>query len=619
MKRRIILILLCLTMLAWAFPVFAQQETQPVTEQTAVPEETKPDNKAFLNLQAQLDEHVDTEDQRIRQQIMRIHSISLQSTGYSSLGGRCGLQVSWELYLLGINKFLQTYDGKDHYDAYKDLEQTTGGYVPKAYDVREYSLEEALNTISRHGTQDVYNIMVGFERTNTQAGQKYGHVCFIHAILDGMVYFVEGFATRFGTAEGEPIVVTIEQFANYFAPWTQYEGTVHFGTGNPLDSYTYHPSDMFARCLSDTAVLSVPELESSNLLRTARMGERLRVTGLYEDMGGTYYYQVLDDSGTGYVNAQTLEPIRFNYEDVRYSDPVLPQAMKEGQKFTTGGKIATDHTKLGAVRVLVTEPDGEVILEYEILKDGNMCDLDAKRVRNSLELEVLPEGAYIYSVYADVLNNYLEDGKVVTDSRNICIATTGFTVGQAQQPKAELPEAQREQNDNGWSYRDGKWYCYENGAPRTGWFCDNGQDYYTDDTGAVTVGWAQINGQWRYFSQTGAMRTGWLRTYEGVRYMLRNGVIGTGWRTVDGMKYCFDESGIMLSGGWTEMEGKLFYFFADGKTATGWVTLDSGTYSFHADGYLLARKEEQDGQTQIIEYDGTWKPSEIDQNQQIEE
>ena len=80
-----------------------------------------------------------------------------------------------------------------------------------------------------------------------------------------------------------------------------------------------------------------------------------------------------------------------------------------------------------------------------------------------------------------------------------------------------------------------------------------------------------------------------------------------------------DESGIMLSGGWTEMEGKLFYFFADGKTATGWVTLDSGTYSFHADGYLLARKEEQDGQTQIIEYDGTWKPSEIDQNQQTEE
>lgn len=619
MKRRILLFALCLSMLMPALRVFARQEIQPAAEQTVAPETTKPDNRALSNLQAQLDEHVDTEDQRIRQQIMRIHSISLRSTGYSSLAGRCGLQVSWELYLLGINKILKTYDGNNHYDAYKDLEQTTGGYVPKAYDVKDYSLEEALNTISRHGTLDVYNIMVGFQRTNTVAGRKYGHVCFIHAILGGMVYFVEGFATRFGTAEGEPIVVTIEEFAEYFAPWTQYEGTIHFGTGNLLDSHTYHPSDMFAQCLSDTAILTVPELESSALLRTAQMGERLRVTGLYEDMGGTYYYQIDDDGTIGYVNAQALKPVRFNYEDVQYTDPVLPQAMKEGQTFQTGGKIATEHTQLGAIRVLVTDPDGEIILEYEILKDGNMCDLDARAVRGSIELEVLPEGGYIYSVYADVLNNYLDDGKVVTDSQRICLATTGFTVGQAQQPQAELVKVKEEPPTDGWYYKGGKWYCYENGAPRVGWFCQEGQDYYTDETGAAAVGWAQINGQWRYFSSTGAMRVGWLRTYEGARYMLRNGVIGTGWRTVDGVKYCFDENGIMLCGGWTELEGKLFYFFADGKTATGWVTLDSGTYSFHADGYLLARKEEQDGQTQVIEYDGTWKPSEADQNQLTEE
>ena len=92
MRRRILLFALCLSMLIPALRVFARQETQPAAEQTVAPETTKPDNRALSNLQAQLDEHVDTEDQRIRQQIMRIHSISLRSTGYSSLAGRCGLQ-----------------------------------------------------------------------------------------------------------------------------------------------------------------------------------------------------------------------------------------------------------------------------------------------------------------------------------------------------------------------------------------------------------------------------------------------------------------------------------------------------------------------------------------------
>lgn len=619
MKRRMLLLLLCLILLMPMFSVSAEQETQPATEQTQTTEpmqaaeETQPDDLALKNLQAQLSEHIKTEDQRIRQQIMRIHSISLQRTGHPTLGGRCGLQVSWELYLLGINKCLLTYDGKDHYDAYKDLEATTGGYVPRAYDVKDYSLEEALNTISKNGTQDVYNIMVGFERTDTEAGQKYGHVCFIHAILDGMVYCVEGFASRFGTAEGEPIVITIEQFADWFEPWTQYEGLVYFGTGNPMDSYTYHPCDLFARCITDTAILTVPELEHSDLLRTARMGERLRVIGLYEDTGGTYYYQVEDDGETGYLNAKALEPVLFNYEDVQYTDPALPSAMEEGQRFQIGGKITTEHTQLGAVRVLVTEPDGETALEFEILKDGNLCDMDVRAVRDTVDLSVLPEGAYVYSVYADVLNHYLQDGQVVTDNRNICLASTGFTVGQSQMPAS--PQTRVTGAEEGWSYQDGKWYYFENGSPRTGWFCYESQDYYLDESGAAVTGWAQINGKMRYFSQTGAMRFGWLRTAQGTCYMLRNGVMATGWRIVDGVKYCFDKNGNMLCGGWTQMEDKLFYFYADGKTATGWVTLDSGTYSFHADGYLLAMRQEEGDQIQIINYDGTWEPAETDETQ----
>jgi hypothetical protein len=56
----------------------------------------------------------------------------------------------------------------------------------KAYPASQYTLLDALNTITRNGTLDVYNILVGFQRTNTQLGSIYGHALLIHGIIDGM-------------------------------------------------------------------------------------------------------------------------------------------------------------------------------------------------------------------------------------------------------------------------------------------------------------------------------------------------------------------------------------------------------------------------------------------------
>lgn len=605
MKRRILLFLLCLSLFVSGFSVSAEQTTEPVTEDTQpdTTEGAQPENEVIQNLQSQMTSEVHTEDQRIRQQIMRIHCTTLQNIEYESLQGRCGLQVAWELYLLGIDKYLVTNNGKDHFDYYKDAGYTSGGYPIRAYSVQDYTLEEALNTITRNGTQSVYNILVGFEKTNTEAGQQFGHAIFIHAILNGMVYCTEGYTTRFGTAEGEPVVITISQFAQWFSSWTEYEGLIYFGKGDTLDSYIHYPCDLFAKSESIQDITAEPGMEQ--VLRTVRPGERLHVTGMFEDLAGNFYYRVSDDGQVGYVQADAFQPVVYNYTDVECTDLVLPETLKEGERFRPGGKIAAHNTRLGTVRIVISDSDGETVTEVEVAKDVTKCDLGSAQVRKLVDTGSLSAGTYVYSVYANVLQEYLQEGQAVTDGQEVCLAAAAFTVGLTEMARnAVLPQMEQTPAD-GWNYIDGQWFFYENGTPQTGWFCSEGHDYYMDENGAAVTGWVEINGKPRYFGQTGALRSGWLYTEDGVYYLLRNGVIARGWRTVDGAKYCFDEEGKLYCGGWTELDGRLYYFQTDGKTATGWTELGGVNYSFHADGYLMAKRTADD---EFVTYDGTWKP-----------
>lgn len=606
MKRRILLLLLCLSLFVSGFSVSAEQTTEPVTETQPETETSPQENPVIQNLRSQLTNQIHTEDQRLRQQIMRIHCMTLEQTKLDSLGGRCGTQVAWELYLLGIDKYLVTNNGKDHFDYYKDAGCTSGGYPIRAYSVQDYSLEEALNTICRNGTRNVYNILVGFEKTNTEAGQQFGHAIFIHAILNGKIYCTEGYTTRFGTAEGEPIVVSIAQFVEWVNVWTEYEGLIYFGKGNALDSFVSYPCDMFVQCKSVQNITTEPG--GAQLDRTVRPGERLHVTGMFEDLAGSFYYRMDDNGKTGYVQAEFFLPVLFNDSAVTATELVLPETLQEGERFLPGGQITAPNAQWSQVRLVISDPAGQVVMECEAAKEGAKCDLGSAQVRNTLDTRSLAAGTYVYGVYAHMQQRYLQDGKVETHTGTLCVAEKIFTVGQTEQARNVTLSITKAPAQEGWNYIDGQWYYYENGSPRTGWFCDQAHDYYMDENGAAVTGWQEINGKMRYFGQTGALRCGWLNADDGVYYLLRNGVITQGWRTIDGDKYCFDQTGKLYCGGWTELEGKLYYFYGDGKAATGWTELNGVNYSFHADGYLMAKRLEEDGQTQFVTYDGTWKP-----------
>ena len=170
----------------------------------------------------------------IEAQIKATYQKALSRSGKSSFDGYCGDYVNWHLLVLGINKTNVAGHGKDQYDNYKDLTKSTGGYPITAYSAKNYTLKAALNKLTSNGTTDVYNILAGFQRTDSSP--QYGHALFIHAIIDGIVYYSECYDCTINGKryqEGGVIAITIDQMATYYGYWATFEGIIHFGTIYP--------------------------------------------------------------------------------------------------------------------------------------------------------------------------------------------------------------------------------------------------------------------------------------------------------------------------------------------------------------------------------------------------
>lgn len=456
--KKTIAICVCLLLMLLAFPALA---AETVPEET-LPEETLPEatvpteeSAALIALRELLpEEKPQTEAQRIRKQIIQTHITSLEETGHETLGGRCGLQVSWELYLLGINKYLETYDGNQHYDHYSQLATTTGGYTVRAFSAETHDLKAALEAVTAGG-QDVYNLMACFEKTDTEAGQIYGHVCYIHAILDGMVYCTEGFATRWGTIEGEPVVITIDQFVSWWTDWTEYEGLVCFDTKNPLASYTYTPCDLYIQAQEEQEILTSPDARFGALIRLAAMGERLHATGIFEDGEGQRFYRVDDDGQTGFVLAGKWSEAVYTL----IPGKLMPRQMADGWNVRNGNWYY-----------------------YE-----NGTPLTGWLCRDGMEY------------YLD------ENGMALTGWQTINGSSRYFSNTGAMR--------------TGWLRTDaGMGYRMRNGAAVTGWRMIDGDRYCFDEEGRILCGgWTKMEDGWYYFCADGKTMTGWVEL-DGIHY-----------------------------------------------------------------------------------------------------
>ena len=168
---------------------------------------------------------------QIKQQIVNTYAQAKANAGVASFNGWCGAYIAAQLNVLGIGGY--PANGKDQFDKYRYLKQTRTGFNVTAYPSSSYSLLSSLNSITGNGSRNAYNILVGFEVGYGDAGKLYGHAVFIHAILNGVVYYSESFTTWRGEREGTPIVRSIQDFASSYSSYG-FDGTIYF-TGKSVD------------------------------------------------------------------------------------------------------------------------------------------------------------------------------------------------------------------------------------------------------------------------------------------------------------------------------------------------------------------------------------------------
>jgi glucan-binding YG repeat protein len=225
-------------------------------------------------------------------------------------------------------------------------------------------------------------------------------------------------------------------------------------------------------------------------------------------------------------------------------------------------------------------------MSHSLAKVSGYYDLDDDGFSDKMAFRKLEEGTYTFRVTAGTGNHYIENDRILLDETEVTLYSGSFSVGQVTEWVSVEPADANTQPPDGWTYQQGSWYYYEDGAPRSGWICWDGLDYYLQPDGAVTTGWANINGKDRLFTDTGAMRTGWAETQNGTMYLLSNGVAAVGWRIIDRERYFFDDDGLMVTDTWMEDGGTEYYLQSDGRVATGKLQIFDETDSFAQDDKL---------------------------------
>lgn len=503
------------------------------------------------------------EDAALIEKTQKSYEFGLEASGLEKFHGFCGTMVGYQLKYFGITTYPERWDGNKQFDYFAALEQTSGGYYVDAYPAEEFTLEQALHSITEDGTKDAGPILVGFETTHTEAGSLYGHACVITGIHDGIVYFTESFDTAYGP-EGTAIRLTIKNFAEFYNGWADFEGLVCF-RDNVADACVMYGTDLFVRTRFSQSLRSQPRLVGKDdcvVLRTLSSGERLRVSCVMKDFSGQLYYQVEDGEQIGYIMARGATLDRVNVEELSVTEDAIPNYSDPETPVTLQGTVSARNGLVGAVELTICDLSGETIYRQRKIVDAPSWDLSG--FHESLESLLLTKGSYTVSLYGETASAYVREDALSYAYGKLLLEQKTLWVGVEPRTTPAAAAGMREVDKTGWYWEDGTWYCYQNGRPRSGWTRSLGVQYYLQEDGSVATGWTQIDGQTYYFSATGALCTGWLSTPEGMHYVYSDGSFAEGWQTIGTARYYFP-NGIMKTSG-KAMDGDTQYTFQkDGR------------------------------------------------------
>lgn len=319
--------------------------------------------------------------------------------GKKSFHGKCGGLVGAQLKSLGINTQRLAFNGNDSYDYYEQVDMTSGGYYVMTYSGGGFSLLEALQEVSDYGKKNVRNIMVGFHWTNTTAGGKYGHVMLINGIINGNVYFVESFDSAMGGPEGTVLRCTIEEFARSYNKWTEFEGLVHFGTGNYYDVCRSKNTDLTVQARFATTLRSQPAVvgdKKCEVLAEVAPGETFRATAIFGD-DRSMYYQVETPEGFGFISCNAMGVRQVNQEGITVSDTKFSESLPCGKAGEFSGSIVDAFGKVDTLECYITDTEGKIVRWESTEISETTAQLPT--LGRELMLELLDPGNYKVEIY----------------------------------------------------------------------------------------------------------------------------------------------------------------------------------------------------------------------------
>jgi len=281
-----------------------------------------------------------------------------------------------------------------------------------------------------------------------------------------------------------------------------------------------------------------------------------------------------------YVAANWADPVSFDLEDISIKNVAMPRTLATGADFDLRGEAVATQSHISALHMVITDGTGQVVLTNSMTKQNGQYDLSDDSFNAMLDFGTLAKGSYTYELRAEMLSFYVEKQQARAQLSDTVLLTGSFQVGLSGQDIQTEDAPHTHQPLVGWQQRNDTWYYYEDGIPRTGWFCCEGKDYYLKEDGSVTTGRAVINGKPRLFTSNGVMRTGWVDTPEGKQYLLSNGVPAIGFHKIDSKTYYFNEEGVLQYNCWLELDGDQYYLLSDGSAATGWEVLPEGEFCF---------------------------------------
>ena len=572
----------------------------------------------------------ESEAERITALANSTYKKALRRAGRGSFLGWCGAAVDWQMQVLGITTKMVGTNGNAKFDQYRYEAYSSGGYTIDAYPRSKYNLEKALNAITANGTKNAYNLMVGFQSTNTAAGRYYGHAVFVYAILDGVVYFTESFGVTLNGQyyrEGRCITATIAEFAKYYNKWCTFDGIIDFGLKSYSDECQPFNAYLYATVTAPTTLYSEPCTpdvdERSVAQRQLQPGERLSVIGMYCNTQGQYWYKV-EDVEIGYVLASDTQMQQLRYDDVTISGAKAPTVLTEGSNFSIRGSVTGMYSDIVSVRAqvfMITENESVHVMTTNDSVVDNDYTLYKSRVGQRLSFRQLSLGSYHFEVAAVVSNHYYADGDLQSDWQTIKLWKSDFQVverkgqtanvtfdacgGTAELNAAEMNLGQALTNLPG-AQREG--YLFD------GWYTEAGElvdeDYVLEGSlmlyahwvvDEALTGWFWEDGR-LYYMENGSRPQGFFQV-DGVTYYQNQGLLEIGWATLEGKQYYFHATGAMAIG-WLTLEDGTYYMNADGQKTIGWAIIEDNTYYFDAEGRMVTGAQTIDGGKHVFDEHG---------------